>query len=55
MDSRDVSGRCDWTVSFEQLRLTTNGKPGFGKRVRESEIEDKWCGTKKIRTWGAKV
>ena len=55
MDSSDVSGRCDWTVSFEQLRLTTNGKPGFGKRVCESEIEDNWCGTKRIQTWGPKI
>ena len=55
VDNSDVSGRCDWTVSFEQLRLTANEKPGFRKRMRESEIEDNWMGTKKLRTWGAKV
>ena len=59
VDSSEVSGRCDWSASFEQLRLTANGKPGSGKRVRdrltESENEDNWCRTKKRRTWGAKI
>jgi type II secretory pathway predicted ATPase ExeA len=59
VDKSDVSGRCDWSASFEQLRLTANGKPGSGKRVRdrltESENEDNWCRTKKTRTWGAKI
>ena len=41
-----VESRKRQSVSFEQLRLTANGKPGSGKRVREmyteSENEDNW-------------
>jgi hypothetical protein len=59
VDSSDVVGRCDWSSSFEQLRLKANGKPGSGKRVCDKYIEsenvDNWCRKKKQRTWGAKL
>ena len=59
VDSSEVSGRCDWSASFEQLRLTANEKPGARKRVRdrvmESENEDNWSETKKQRIWGGRI